>query len=63
MSKGNCQNLNHGRRDPPVRGCPMCGEIVNSKIPAKHCSQTVHADRRRSGDMYCIDCMERLRTA
>ena len=32
MVAARCQNLNHGRRDPPIRGCPMCGAVVNAKL-------------------------------
>jgi len=40
----------------------MCGGIVNPKIPPKLCTEAEHALRRRSGDMFCIDCARRLRT-
>jgi len=57
-----CRNFNHGKYNAPVRVCPMCGEIVNAKTPAAICRPGLHADRRKNGDRFCIDCGERLRT-
>jgi hypothetical protein len=51
-----CPNLNHGRKDPPVRACPMCGETVNPTIPEKRCTETEHARKKRNHNAYCIDC-------
>lgn len=56
-----CPNFNHGRRDPPVRACPMCGGIVNTLIPVKRCTDAEHADKRKSGDAFCVDCGTGLR--
>jgi hypothetical protein len=62
ITKSNgCRNYNHGRRDPPVRACPMCGELVNAKIATKRCSSAEHADRRKAGDRFCVDCAGVLR--
>ena len=60
MAKNGCRNFNHGRRDPPVRVCPMCGEVVNSRIPVKHCGEQDHAKKRKNRNTYCTDCGERL---
>ena len=57
-----CPNLNHGRADPPVRACPMCGAIVNSRVLAKACSDGRHALLRRERNAYCVDCGKRLAT-
>ncbi len=61
MKAERCPNYNHGRSDAPVRACPMCGEVVNAKLPVKHCSEENHARRRRNRDVFCTDCGERLR--
>ncbi len=61
MRDERCPNLNHGRRDAPVRACPSCGGIVNDRIAAKHCSEATHGERRRNGDLFCVDCATRLR--
>jgi len=55
-----CLNRNHGRKDAPVRFCPNCGEVVNENIPAKKCREERHAERRRQGTKYCVDCGEQL---
>ena len=55
-----CLNYNHGRPNPPVRYCPMCGEEVNSKIPQELCSKEKHAKSRRERTAYCMDCGEQL---
>jgi hypothetical protein len=62
MRANNCPNFNHRRSDAPVRGCPMCGEVVNAKLRAMRCGEDEHAVRRRNGDMFCTACGERLRT-
>ncbi len=55
-----CPNLNHGRRNAPVRFCPMCGEVVNENIPIKKCTEEEHAKSRRERNKYCLDCGEQL---
>ena len=55
-----CPNFNHGRADPPVRACPMCGEIVNAKVPRHSCTQEAHAKKRREANVFCVDCGQRL---
>jgi hypothetical protein len=55
-----CPNLNHTRRDAPVRFCPQCGEVVNEGIPIRKCVEEEHARRRRERSKYCIDCGEEL---
>ncbi len=51
-----CPNDNHGRAIVTVRFCPQCGEIVNGKIPIGTCSEEQHANQRRAGSAYCMDC-------
>lgn len=58
--KSSCRNMNHGRRDAPVRGCPDCGEVVNPRLPQRACSEDEHARRRRGQATYCVDCGKRL---
>ena len=57
---GRCPDLNHGRPNAPVRCCPMCGEVVNSRTPQKVCSEEEHAKSRRERNAYCVDCGEQL---
>jgi rRNA maturation protein Nop10 len=57
---GRCPNFNHGRSNAPVRCCPMCGELVNSMIPQKVCSEEKHAKSRRERNAYCVDCGAQL---
>ena len=56
-----CRNFNHSRSNPPVRVCPNCGVVVNAKVLSAHCKDVLHADRRKQGDLFCVDCGERLR--
>ena len=58
--EGRCPNYNHGRANAPVRFCPMCGDVVNEKIPIKTCSEEKHAKSRRERNKYCVDCGEQL---
>jgi hypothetical protein len=60
VAKSPCQNMNHGRRNSPVRGCPDCGEVVNARIPPRACGEAEHARRRREQSTYCVDCGRRL---
>ena len=55
-----CNNLNHRRRDAPVRCCPNCGAVVNAKMAAAKCPPVRHADRRKSGSSFCVDCGDQL---
>ena len=55
-----CPNLNHRKRDPPVRICPNCGKVVNEKIPTKQCSEQSHARARMDRNKYCVHCGEQL---
>ena len=57
-----CRNFNHGRANPPVRVCPNCGVVVNTQLSPAQCRQELHADRRKQGDLFCVDCGLRLRT-
>lgn len=58
-----CHNRNHGRSNVQVRFCPDCGRVVAEKVTMKpeKCPETVHAQKRRWGHNYCVDCGERLR--
>ncbi len=58
--RNRCPNYNHSRRNVPVRGCPMCGEVVNAGIPIRKCSEEEHARKRRARDKYCVDCGKQL---
>lgn len=58
-----CMNRNHGRPNAPVRCCPDCGEVVNQNIPVKRCSEGEHAQSRKRGSRFCIDCGKLLRAA
>jgi hypothetical protein len=60
MPKGNCTNRNHRRSNPPVRVCPNCGEVVNSSIAIKSCSDHDHGIKKRRGSAFCYDCGMRL---
>ena len=60
MRVDRCQNYNHGRSNPPVGFCPMCGEVVNSNIPKKICSEEKHGESRRKRNKFCVDCGEQL---
>jgi rRNA maturation protein Nop10 len=55
-----CRNANHSRKDPPVRSCPMCGDVVNKNIPNRNCSEEEHAKSRRNRNKYCVNCEEQL---
>ena len=55
-----CTNLNHRRRDAPVRCCPSCGEVVNASVSPTRCLPVRHDTRRRSGSVFCVDCGDRL---
>jgi len=61
MKGKRCPNFNHGRRDAPVRACPMCGEVVNPQVPVRRCTDAEHADKRKNGDAFCVDCGAGLR--
>jgi hypothetical protein len=61
MNVQTCANFNHRKSDAPVRACPMCGGVVNARIPVKRCAEASHAARRRSGDAFCLDCGAVLR--
>ena len=55
-----CGNMNHRRRNAPVRCCPQCGEVVNQEIPAARCSEERHAKQKRTRNTFCVDCGEQL---
>ncbi len=55
MQRNGCPNFNHGRTHPPVRFCPMCGEVVNQNIPVVKCSAQEHAERRRERSKHCVN--------
>jgi len=56
-----CPNFNHRRSNAPVRGCPMCGEVVNAGMRAKACNETEHTNQRKNGDLFCVGCGKQLR--
>ena len=60
MKRNNCTNMNHRRADSPVRICPQCGEEVNQSVAEIRCGEENHAKKRRQGNVYCVDCGERL---
>jgi predicted RNA-binding Zn-ribbon protein involved in translation (DUF1610 family) len=60
MNTTSCNNLNHRRRDAPVRFCPQCGGVVNRGVGISRCREDVHVQRRRNGDGFCVDCGEQL---
>jgi hypothetical protein len=55
-----CSNLNHRRTDAPVSHCPECGNVVNERIPARHCNDTDHAAARRDRATFCVNCGTQL---
>jgi hypothetical protein len=48
--------MNHRRTDAPVAHCPQCGGVVNPRIRARPCSETLHAAARRDQSAFCVDC-------
>jgi hypothetical protein len=55
-----CPNMNHGRFNPPVRFCPDCSQVVNTRIVILACGEEKHAKQRRERSTFCSDCGERL---
>jgi len=55
-----CDNMNHTRRDAPVRHCPDCGAIVNAQKMRSACEEAKHAAARRRQNPYCTDCGSQL---
>jgi hypothetical protein len=51
-----CDNMNHVRRDAPVRHCPVCGAVVNARVVERVCEETKHGAARRRQTRYCVDC-------
>jgi ribosomal protein S27AE len=60
MNTTSCRNLNHCRSNAPVRFCPQCGEVVGGGVAIKRCDEMGHAEKRRNGERFCVDCGERL---
>jgi len=60
MLQARCRNDNHGRSVVTVRFCCNCGTVVNKDIRSASCGQEKHARMRRSQNLYCMDCGERL---
>ncbi len=60
MQRKKCPNFNHRRTNPPVRFCPLCGEVVNKAILIRECSEEEHAISRRKRHKYCLHCGEQL---
>jgi len=55
-----CDNMNHTRRDAPVRHCPDCGALVNAQKMRSACEETKHSAARRRQNPYCADCGSQL---
>ncbi len=55
-----CSNLNHGRRNAPVRFCPKCGEVVNPARAMHRCTEPKHTKERLNRSRHCVDCGEQL---
>ena len=51
-----CDNVNHTRREAPVRHCPVCGAVVNAQKEGGACEEAKHAAARRRHTHYCTDC-------
>lgn len=51
-----CPNMNHTKINVQVRFCSMCGEVVNSRVLKKTCSDEKHVKSRRDRNRFCIDC-------
>jgi hypothetical protein len=60
LLQARCANDNHGRAVVTVRFCCQCGTVVNKTIRPGLCQQEKHARMRRSQNLYCMDCGERL---
>lgn len=60
MNTARCPNYNHYRTNPPLRGCPMCGEIVNAEVQAIECGDEEHRRRKQDGDLFCTHCARPL---
>ena len=58
--KEKCSNCNHWKSNALVHFCPMCGEVVNEKIPLTKCSQEEHAIKCHKRNKYCVDCGQQL---
>ena len=55
-----CPNMNHRNSNPPVRYCPNCGDVVNTSLSDKHCSEESHSRSRMVSDKYCVHCGDQL---
>jgi len=55
-----CGNVNHTRRDAPVRHCPECGVVVNARVSKGVCAEPKHGAARRRQTRYCSDCGAQL---
>ena len=55
-----CPNMNHRNSNSPVRYCPTCGEVVNEKLPKKHCTEESHSRSRMVMNKFCVHCGEQL---
>jgi predicted RNA-binding Zn-ribbon protein involved in translation (DUF1610 family) len=55
-----CENLTHRNTRISIRHCPACGEIVNTLVAARQCSEQQHAEERRRRTGFCPDCGTRL---
>jgi len=55
-TKNVCDNVNHTRREAPVRHCPQCGAVVNAQKEGSACEEPKHAAARRRQNRHCTDC-------
>jgi len=60
IKRNDCSNLNHGRRNAPVRFCPKCGEVVNASRALQRCAAAKHGKDRLNQNRHCVDCGEQL---
>ena len=58
--ESSCPTLSHNHANAVVRHCPICGEVINDRIPAKTGCHAEHI-RRRTHATFCVDCGERIR--
>ena len=51
-----CPNLNHGRRNAPVRFCPMCGEVQMKTSPSRRVPKrnTQKADLKETSIVWIV---------
>ena len=60
VRRNKCPNFSHGRPNTPTRFCSLCGEVVNTDIPAMKCDEQKHTERRRNRIKFCHACGKQL---